>query len=62
VYVGEEGEEPYGELFDRREDPGQLFNRWNDPAHADTKRALKAQLLAELVRTDSRLPRRLSHA
>jgi arylsulfatase A-like enzyme len=62
VYVGDGGEQPFGELFDRRADPGQLHNLWDDPGARTTKLALKERLLAELVRTDSRLPRRLCHA
>jgi len=58
IYPGQ----PYGELFDRREDPGELDNRWADPAMRQTKRELQAQLLEQLVLTDSALPRRLCHA
>jgi arylsulfatase A-like enzyme len=62
IYVGEDGEQPFGELFDRRADPAQLHNRWNDPSMCAVKLELKERLLAELVRTDNRLPRRLCHA
>lgn len=62
LYVGEDGEQPYGELFDLGEDPGQLRNRWADPAWQAEKSRLKDRLLSELIRTDSRLPRRSSHA
>jgi hypothetical protein len=62
LYVGEDGEQPYGELFDRSADPGQLYNRWNQPGVGRLKERLRAHLLAELVRTDSRLPRRLANA
>jgi arylsulfatase A-like enzyme len=62
VYIGESGEMPFGELFDLRNDPGQLHNRWSDPAFRRVKAGLKEQLLAELVRTDNRLPRRSWHA
>ena len=62
IYVGEDGEAPYGELFDLAADPGQLHNRWSDPGYAHDKIALKERLLEELVRTDSRLPRRHGHA
>jgi arylsulfatase A-like enzyme len=61
-YVGEAGEEPYGELFDLEEDPGQLHNLWDDPAQKQAKNELKARLMVELVRTDNRLPRRQAHA
>lgn len=62
VYVGDDGEQPYGELFDRVADPGQLHNRWNEPGAERLKDRLRAQLLTELVRTDNRLPRRLANA
>lgn len=62
VYAGGHGEAPFGELFDLRADPGQVHNLWLSPAHRDLKLALKERLLAELIRTDNRLPRRLSHA
>jgi arylsulfatase A-like enzyme len=54
--------QPYGELFDLQEDPHELHNRWSDPAYARLRDELRLQLLDELVRTDSALPRRLSHA
>ena len=31
VYVGDDGEQEYGELFDTESDPGQLHNLWHDP-------------------------------
>lgn len=62
LYVGEDGDEPYGELFDLANDPGQLRNLWLDPGAQALKSRLKSRLLAELIRTDSRLPRRHGHA
>jgi hypothetical protein len=62
IYVGDDGEQPYGELFDRVADPGQLHNLWHDSGAERLKDRLRAQLLTELVRTDSRLPRRLANA
>ncbi len=58
VYAGQ----PYGELFDLREDPEQLFNLWDDPERQALKRDLQALLLERLALTDSTLPRRLCHA
>lgn len=55
-------DQPYGELFDLREDPQQRHNRWNDAAMGGVKSALQAELLDRLALTDSRLPRRLCHA
>jgi arylsulfatase A-like enzyme len=62
LYVGDDGEQPYGELFDRAADPGQLFNLWDRPGVEELKDHLRGRLLAELVRTDNRLPRRLANA
>ena len=62
VYVGDDGEQEYGELFDMEQDPGQLHNLWHDPAAQGLKRELKVRLMEELIRTDNRLPRRQSHA
>jgi arylsulfatase A-like enzyme len=62
VYVGDDGEQPYGELFDRRDDPCQLHNRWSEPGVEALKDRLRGRLMAEVVRTDSRLPRRLTDA
>jgi len=58
AYPGQE----YGELFDLREDPGELHNLWRDPASRELKRDLLIRLMERLVETDSRLPRRVSHA
>lgn len=58
IYAGQ----PFGELFDLQDDPGELWNRFDDPAYHAVREELRARLLDELVLTDSRLPRRLSHA
>jgi hypothetical protein len=64
VYVGEDGEQPFGELWDLHADPGQLHNLWfsAETAHRTLKADLTGRLLSDLVRTDNRLPRRLCHA
>jgi len=56
------GGQPFGELFDLQTDPDELHNRWADPAYQPVRTELTRRLLDELVRTDSVLPRRLSHA
>jgi arylsulfatase len=58
VYAGQ----PYGELFDLRNDPDQLQNLWDDPNSRSMKRDLQTLLLDRLAATDNVLPRRLSHA
>jgi arylsulfatase A-like enzyme len=55
-------DQPFGELFDLRADPNELHNRFHDPAYRELRAELTAQLLDEIVLTDSTLPRRLSHA
>ena len=62
VYVGDDGEQEYGDLFDTENDPGQLHNLWHDPTIQGLKQELKVRLMEELIRTDNRLPRRQSHA
>jgi arylsulfatase A-like enzyme len=37
--------QPYGELFDLKSDPGEVNNLWNDPAASE----LKAQLMRKLA-------------
>ncbi len=55
-------DQPFGELFDLRNDPDELHNHFHDPAFREIRASLTAQLLDEIVLTDSTLPRRLSHA
>jgi arylsulfatase A-like enzyme len=55
-------DQPFGELFDLVNDPSELHNRFHDPAFREARAKLTARLLNEVVRTDSTLPRRLSHA
>jgi hypothetical protein len=43
-------------------DPGQWHNLWHQPGVERIKDQLSGQLLAELIRTDSRLPRQLANA
>lgn len=54
--------EEYGELFDLEEDPGEVNNLWDDPGSQDLRKDLLIRLMERLVETDSRLPRRISHA
>ncbi|HEY63275.1 MAG TPA: sulfatase-like hydrolase/transferase [Caldilineae bacterium] len=54
--------QPYGELFDLQEDPQELHNLWDDPAYRPVRDELTAQLLDQVIMSDSRLPRRLSRA
>jgi len=58
IYAGQ----PYGELFDLREDPNEFVNLWDDPAARSLRADLTAELAHQLALSDDRLPRRLSHA
>ena len=62
TYTGHRGPEPYGELFDREEDPHELHNLWNSGEHQSVKKDLIERLHYRLVETDIAVPRRLSHA
>lgn len=62
AYTSADSEEPWGELFDLREDPQELHNLWNDPSHDIVRSELTRRLHHELVRTDPVLPRRIGHA
>jgi arylsulfatase A-like enzyme len=50
--------EPYGELFNLRDDPEERRNLFGDPAYADMERSLQARLLEELVVTEAAWPTR----
>ena len=41
---------PYGELFDRRSDPGELRNLWGVPDHVKTRVELTELMLDEMLR------------
>ena len=57
------GGQPYGELFDRREDPHELSNLWDDAGYAGIKRDLKELLLDQLlVNAPRREPRLAPYA
>ena len=50
--------QPYGELFDLRDDPGEFHNRWDDPDYAAVKSDLLLKFLhAEMVREPIPMPR-----
>jgi hypothetical protein len=46
-------EQPFGELYDLKEDPGELVNRWDDASYAATKSELLA-LLGEVMNHEVR--------
>ena len=62
TYTGQQGAEPYGELFDLRSDPNELRNLWVEPKYEELRLELTAKLHYRLVETDTALPRRLGHA
>ncbi len=49
-------------LFDRRNDPGEMTNLATDPGYQSVVNELLKQLVCELSRTDSRLPRQICGA
>jgi arylsulfatase A-like enzyme len=47
---------PWGELYDRRNDPQETRNLWNDPAYRAPRDEMRLRLLDHLMRTQDRLP------
>jgi arylsulfatase A-like enzyme len=43
------GQEPFGELYDRCEDPSELVNRYDDPAAAALRTVMYEELAAEMM-------------
>ena len=62
TYTGDNGREPYGELFDLKNDPSELTNLWTDARYRETKTELIETLMYRLIETDIAVPRRLGHA
>lgn len=56
------GHPDWGELFDRRNDPGELHNLWDDPAMQETRSRLMQEFLYAYLEEESALPRRITHA
>jgi len=52
VYAGR----PYGELYDRRDDPMERRNLWDDPGCRAVRDDLRLRLLDHLLRSQDRLP------
>lgn len=52
--------QPFGELFDLRNDPGEYDNLWDDPARRGIREELTARLLDLYVAMDDPLPPRLA--
>lgn len=50
--------QPYGELYDLKEDPGELINHWEDPAYTEIKSKLLLRFLyAEIGKETLPMPR-----
>ena len=56
------GHPDWGELFDRRHDPGELRNLWAEPAARAVKERLLREFTYAYLAEESALPRRLTHA
>ncbi len=55
-------DQPYGELYDLKNDPDEMINHWDDPEFASIKATLLHQFInAELCREPTRQPR-IAHA
>jgi arylsulfatase A-like enzyme len=44
--------EPYGQLFDLKDDPDEIHNLWDDPGHQDKKREMREVMRDWLVRSN----------
>lgn len=53
LYKGED----WGELYDRRADPGETNNLWSDPDHAKIRAELTERLLTEMIANMEESPR-----
>lgn len=49
--------QPFGEYYDLKADPGELLNRWSDPAYAPQRQRLFHLLLDHAERLEKRVPR-----
>lgn len=54
--------QPYGELYDLRQDPDEFVNLYHSPPHRPVRDALLLRLLEELVGSESRTPPVECHA
>jgi arylsulfatase A-like enzyme len=48
---------PWGELYDRQEDPHALVNRWADPAYRDALRETQDRMIHEMLALSETSPR-----
>ena len=49
--------EPWGELYDRRNDPGETLNLWDDPQHATVRAELTERLVHDMMKVMEESPR-----
>ncbi len=49
--------ESWGELYDRRDDPGETLNLWDDPRHASTRAELTERLAQAMMEAMDESPR-----
>jgi arylsulfatase A-like enzyme len=50
----------FGDIYDRKNDPYELHNLWNIPNYQQVKRSLIEKLLYQLLKNQSRFPKRIA--
>ncbi len=50
----------FGDLYDRKNDPNELNNLWDNPDYQDVKTKLIEKLLYEVLKNQSRFPKRIA--
>jgi len=50
----------FGDLYDRRNDPHELYNLWDDPDYKNVRKELIEKLLREVLKNQSRFPKRIA--
>lgn len=50
----------FGDIYDRKNDPNELNNLWDDPKYQEVKYELMEKLLYEILKNQSRFPKRIA--
>ena len=51
-------DQPEGELYDLRDDPGEFYNRWQDPAYRSVRQELLHTMLDAVIQVVDPKPER----